>query len=124
MTTETVLAADRPRPWIPRTRPRLGLLNKNRKRRRAFLHAWGGRCVYCAKPLKAEADNSQPVEVMTVEHIVPRVDGGGDIIANLCPACDRCNADRASHPLRPDFAARLLDRAAAVQAVLIGEAAA
>jgi 5-methylcytosine-specific restriction endonuclease McrA len=60
---------------------------------------------------------------MTLDHIVARVDGGGDHVANLAPSCLRCNGERGANPLRPDFAARLLARAAAVQATLVGEVA-
>jgi HNH endonuclease len=119
VTTET-LAAGRPRPWQPRERPRVGLLGKTRKARRRFLDAWGCRCCYCSKALKAEAASLHDAEVMTLEHIIPKVDGGGDHIGNLAPACAGCNGERDCNPLHPDFAARLLERAAVVQETLIG----
>jgi 5-methylcytosine-specific restriction endonuclease McrA len=122
MTTGTAPAAGRPRPWQPRERPRVGLLGRTRKARRRFLDAWGCRCCYCSKALKAAADCPGTAEPMTVEHIVPRVDGGGDHIGNLAPACVQCNGERDCNPLEPGFAARLLGRAAAVQAMLVATA--
>jgi 5-methylcytosine-specific restriction endonuclease McrA len=113
-------AAQRVRPWELRKRPPPGLPRKNRERRRAFLAAWGGACVYCGRSLKAERDDPGDEQPITIEHIVPRVDGGGDNLANLAPACAACNSERNSHPLRPDFAERLLDKAAAVRDVLTG----
>jgi 5-methylcytosine-specific restriction endonuclease McrA len=122
VTTGTAPAAGRPRPWHPRERPHPGLPKKNKERRRAFLRLWGGRCVYCERPLKAERDDPEHAEPMTVEHIVPRIDGGGDNLGNLCPACFNCNSERGSFPLHHDFAERLLERAVAVQAVLVATA--
>jgi hypothetical protein len=110
----------RPRPWTPREAPCLGLPKKNKERRRAFLHLWGDRCVYCEKPLKAVHDDPEDAELMTLEHIIPMIDGGGNKLSNLCPACHTCNTVRSSDPLLPDFAARLLARAAEVQAMLVG----
>jgi 5-methylcytosine-specific restriction endonuclease McrA len=41
----------------------------------------GGRCQYCGTSSG----------VMTVDHVVPKLRGGGDIWENLVCACDRCN---------------------------------
>lgn len=47
------------------------------------------RCAYC---LTAEATTGQP---MTVDHIVPRSQGGASQFENLCFACRRCNEFKA-----------------------------
>jgi 5-methylcytosine-specific restriction endonuclease McrA len=119
MTTETAPAVQPLRPWRPRDRPHAGLPKKNKERRKAFLALWGGSCVYCERPLKVERDGPGAAEPMSVEHITPKIDGGGDNLANLCPACHECNTARSSDPLDPAFAARLLERAAEVQAMLV-----
>lgn len=55
-------------------------LTKNRFRR-AIIEAWGGCCAYCeAKP-----------EKITLDHVIPKVDGGQTARANLVPACAPCN---------------------------------
>ncbi|MCM3577439.1 HNH endonuclease [Micrococcus luteus] len=43
-------------------------------------------CVHCSKPLT--------MQTMTVEHMLPRSRGGSDDLANLRPACGRCNFGR------------------------------
>lgn len=43
------------------------------------------RCAYCQT---SEATTGQP---MTVDHIIPRSQGGASQIDNLCLACRRCN---------------------------------
>ncbi len=44
-----------------------------------------GTCVYCQT---TEANTGQ---ALTVDHIVPVVEGGETIFANVCRACHRCN---------------------------------
>ena len=34
-----------------------------------------------------------------VDHIVPRVDGGGDEMENLCSSCSKCNQLKGSAPV-------------------------
>jgi hypothetical protein len=45
----------------------------------------GHRCGYCQCQLKFSADS------FSVEHIVPRSQGGADNLANLALSCQRCN---------------------------------
>lgn len=37
-----------------------------------------------------------------VDHVVPKVDGGGDEIDNLQPICRRCHADKSAREGRGD----------------------
>lgn len=70
--------------------------------REQLLAADDQRCVYCHT---TEANTGQP---MTVDHIVPEVQGGPTTFDNLCYACRRCNefkrsATTARDPLRDEF---------------------
>lgn len=65
--------------------------------RRNILRRDGHRCVYCGR--------STPP--LTVDHVIPRSRGGGDLWENLVAACVRCNnkkgnrtPDEAEMPLR------------------------
>ncbi len=49
------------------------------------------RCAYCRT---SEANTGQP---MTVDHILPRAQGGLSAFENLCFACRRCNEFKAGH---------------------------
>jgi len=52
--------------------------------RRAIIEEWDNRCAYC---------NCCP-EKITLDHVVPKVDGGLTIRHNLVPACQRCNGGK------------------------------
>lgn len=59
----------------------------------------GGRCQYCGTTSG----------VMTVDHVVPKLRGGGDVWENLVCACDRCNNKKGNRT--PEQAGmRLLNR--------------
>jgi hypothetical protein len=47
----------------------------------------GYRCEYCHIP-----QSLVPFHTFHVEHVIAKQHGGGDEPANLCLACDRCNA--------------------------------
>jgi len=51
---------------------------------RNLIDSYLGRCVYCFEPLN-------PV---TIDHIVPLIKGGTNDIENLVPACGRCNSSK------------------------------
>jgi len=46
-----------------------------------LIEFWGGRCAYCGEQGPLEAD-----------HRIPLARGGTNVIANILPACRRCNA--------------------------------
>jgi 5-methylcytosine-specific restriction endonuclease McrA len=52
-----------------------------------------GKCIHCSRRLCLELDGS-PVTHATLEHIVPRTQGGTDELDNLAIACQRCNAGK------------------------------
>ncbi len=49
-----------------------------------LLSATGRRCWYCGLKLTKKT--------MTKDHVIPRVDGGRDALANLVACCKACNA--------------------------------
>ena len=50
-------------------------------RERVFA-ARGRSCVYCGEP------------ATDVDHVIPVIDGGSNSLANLVPACAKCNRGR------------------------------
>jgi hypothetical protein len=57
-----------------------------RFKRALIIAAYEGRCWICGcKP-----------NLLSLDHVVPRMDGGGIEIENLRPACPRCNVQRAA----------------------------
>lgn len=50
----------------------------------------GYRCVYCG--------NTLPEELLTLDHVQPRMRGGDMSEGNLVAACRPCNADKGSAP--------------------------
>lgn len=56
--------------------------------RRAVRERAGGHCEYCLSP---DDCSSAP---FTIEHIVPRVEGGLDTLENLAWACGGCNGSK------------------------------
>jgi 5-methylcytosine-specific restriction endonuclease McrA len=50
----------------------------------------GYRCVYCAQPF--------PGEVLTLDHVQPRMRGGDNSDGNLVTACPACNTRKGSRP--------------------------
>lgn len=52
--------------------------------------AWEGRCIHCRRRLLIGKDG-EPIGPATIEHIVPRGQGGSDELDNLALACARCN---------------------------------
>lgn len=63
-------------------------LNKKQK----VLAKTNGRCAYCGTPL-TEA-------IMTIDHIVPKVQGGTKALTNCYAACQRCNSLKSNKSLK------------------------
>jgi 5-methylcytosine-specific restriction endonuclease McrA len=72
--------------------------------RKAVLDRDGWTCMTCGKPL-VDRD-------ATVDHIIPRVQGGEDSMANCIAACRRCNGIKSDRALvrLPWFNSARLDR--------------
>jgi len=68
-------------------------ITKHRFRARIFL-AWGHACAYCGE----QAD--------TLDHVLPRSQGGLTVMENLVPACRRCHGSKSSADWREWFAAQ------------------
>lgn len=76
------------------------------------------RCTYCGvavtrKPgcLASEIPRDATVQIFTLDHVIPKADGGGNHQHNLTGACMPCNFDRGDRPL-DEFIASLGERAA------------
>jgi hypothetical protein len=54
-----------------------------------LLEQWNWRCFYCAEPV--QRNSPDPNHEATKDHMVPISRGGVDYIANIVPACRRCN---------------------------------
>jgi 5-methylcytosine-specific restriction endonuclease McrA len=52
-------------------------------------------CLYCAKDLH----NADPRDV-TLDHIIPKVDGGSNLPGNLVTSCKSCNCTRSDLPVK------------------------
>jgi 5-methylcytosine-specific restriction endonuclease McrA len=77
--------------------------------REYLLEKWHRTCAYCGK-------GGVPLQI---EHILARINGGTDRIANLTLACERCNRRKAARTIedffkdKPDLLARVLRQAEA-----------
>lgn len=61
---------------------------------------WLGKCIHCNGNLLV-ALSGEPISRATVEHLVPRGQGGTDAPENLALACARCNHQKGrTHDLR------------------------
>lgn len=54
-----------------------------------------GRCFYCARLMTLDA---HPVLTCTIDHILPRAQGGFDHMSNYVAACYQCNNARGTLP--------------------------
>ena len=83
------------------------MANKNgskwirREKRRAIYARDDFRCIYCGAGVEDGA-------TLTLDHVTPRVLGGGNEASNLVTACLHCNSARRDLPVRA-FAATLAD---------------
>ena len=58
-------------------------------------------CHYCKRPMldpKTTMSAEEKAKARTVDHVVPRADGGSDDPSNLVWACGRCNCLRGTMP--------------------------
>lgn len=77
-------------------------------------NVWVGKCLFCGARLVVALDG-KPLGSATVEHIVPRSQGGTDDVQNLALACARCNHEKG---VRHDRRRRPSERAREVVAAL------
>lgn len=57
----------------------------------SLLKQSGGNCIYCGHELT--------VSNMTIDHIIPKAEGGTDLESNLIACCKECNAKKADQAL-------------------------
>jgi hypothetical protein len=86
-------------PLTPGQRRRLGARDRQRRRRWGLSDAVfardGYRCRYCGRTQR-----------LTVDHVLPRCQGGGDELDNLVTACTWCNSRKG--PRTPEEAGMVL----------------
>ena len=76
-----------------------------RKKRERLWRDSGGVCFYCRRPTLLQLPSASvphdPGMLATIEHLVPKSQGGGNNRANLVLACIRCNLARGGTTFRP-----------------------
>jgi len=65
-------------------------LHNGNKGLKAIIRRDGHRCCYCGCKVKTSVSLSHPAYA-TVDHILPRAQGGKTVWKNLCCSCLRCN---------------------------------
>lgn len=76
----------------------------------------GGDCVYCRGVFPLGSD-------LTLDHIVPRSQGGTNDASNLVTVCHPCNSARQDRPLTQKLLRRALRAAARPLSIAAGKAA-
>ena len=57
--------------------------------------AQGNKCFYCYKTMERRAKNGRVnVRLLTIDHLVPRCDGGSAVMVAACWQCNHCKGDR------------------------------
>jgi 5-methylcytosine-specific restriction endonuclease McrA len=55
----------------------------------------GGRCTYCGVPVRPRAKGlHRAPDLATLDHLIPRAEGGRTVADNLALACHACNNAR------------------------------
>ena len=74
------------------------MVSDRRKSLEALFRAHNGRCFYCDRPtrLPQSGETASGALSATVDHIIPRCQGGRHDWNNLVLACFRCNNRRGS----------------------------
>ena len=56
--------------------------------KRSIFEKFGGKCAYCG--------NEITINNMTIDHVIPRSEGGSNSYLNCFPSCSRCNSIKAN----------------------------
>ena len=86
----------------------LGGRGKNAKIRHKLLERDGDECWFCGEPMGRDC---------TIEHLIPRSDGGRNTMANYALAHEKCNQAAANKPLVEKVEMRLQMRVEKIQCV-------
>jgi hypothetical protein len=62
----------------------------------------GINCHWCKRPCKRGAHNTNNL-APTVDHLIRKADGGGNLPSNLVVACKKCNNERHADGWTPDW---------------------
>lgn len=73
------------------------------EKRAALYERDGWECAYCGRGPRDKRNPKQASVVLTLDHLVPRVQGGDNDAHNLVTACKTCNSSRQDRPWR-DYA--------------------
>ena len=72
-----------------------------RRERRAALYARDGwACVYCGRGPRDRRATHQDAVVLSLDHLTPRIENGGNENSNLVTSCKACNSSRQDRPWR------------------------
>jgi len=75
-------------------------LKVNPRTRRTLYKFFNYKCLYCNRN-----------RVDTLDHIVPRHEGGANALTNLIPCCSACNHNKDAKMLHPNVVTKLLELA-------------
>ena len=70
--------------------------NRRRWTRDQLVRRSGGRCEYCGEQVDFTGTGDRQA---TIDHVLPRSQGGTDVLANLKLACKACNQDKGAQAL-------------------------
>lgn len=70
--------------------PQRRVSNQTAGKRRQLLDLFNNGCFYCGCRLT--------IELMTIDHLVPKSKGGSSELNNLVPSCAPCNTAKADNP--------------------------
>lgn len=61
-----------------------------KSKRRFIMNYWHYRCAYCGRMYRK----------LTLDHIIPKQEGGTNAATNLVPACEKCNTLKGAKSLK------------------------
>ncbi|KAB0269034.1 HNH endonuclease [Microvirga brassicacearum] len=92
----------------------MGLQRDKRSKRRRLMKEQDGRCIYCSEPM-GEGRQRQ-----TLDHIIPKAEGGTLRNSNIVLACQPCNVDRAQMDAFVYLIRRLMIESCVRRGILVG----
>lgn len=76
---------------------------KFQRLKKRMMNSSNGKCFYClVEMVPGRGAQNDPDNVMTVDHLIPRSEGGLDVASNLVVCCRKCNLLRATKKIK-DF---------------------